>query len=64
MDKNDNNLGNLQTDSDVSIIESLMKDLEEKFGSKLFKEIYDIIQDNVNLFFFLFYYYLDGSLFA
>lgn len=49
MDGNNNH-----NDSDVSIIESLMKDLEEKLGLKLFKDAYDIIQDNVIFFLYLF----------
>jgi hypothetical protein len=39
----------LETDSDISIIENLIRELEEKLGLKLFKETYDIIQDNVFL---------------
>jgi len=30
-------------------MESLIKELEEKLGLKLFKDTYDIIQDNVKL---------------
>ena len=55
----------MENESDVSIMESLMKELEEKLGLKLFKEIYDIIQDNVIYFYylslFLFFLYLDGT---
>ncbi len=48
-DKHPNNLNNEnENNSDVYIMESLIKELEEKLGLKLFKDTYDIIQDNVS----------------
>ncbi len=37
--------------SDIYIIDTLIKDLEEKLGLKLFKDSYNIIQENVIIFF-------------
>lgn len=34
-------------------MESLIKELEEKLGLKLFKDTYDIIQDNVRFIIYL-----------
>lgn len=45
--KNNNNLDDISTNSDIAYIESLIKELEDKLGLKLFKDVYYIIQDNV-----------------
>ena len=45
---------NIDEESDISIIENLMKSLEEKLGLRLFKETYDIVNDNVNKIYNLF----------
>lgn len=46
-DQSDINYEYMNGESEISILETLMKELEEKLGLKLFKDTYDLIQENV-----------------